>query len=183
MTLLRRTAVATCAATLLLLAGCTGSQPDDPATVNPVSPRPPTTASASPSPTAQPATTPIAAQVIFTGKVSTKKLPSCEYVRCWLPVQFAPALVENETVARWETWPKEGDEIDVVCTTQGKGYQNTLPETITLWYGVVVPVEQMEPGGAQRAIRVNDGYLGYVGSSWLIGDTGQRQPDCKSLTK
>ncbi|MDN5274535.1 MAG: hypothetical protein JWP06_436 [Candidatus Saccharibacteria bacterium] len=172
-----RRAIAGTAVVVLLLTACSrggGEQPDASSTAasSPLVTSSSTTAAVRPTPVP-----------FFTGKVSLTDLPDCAKVRCWLPTQFTTKLVNDVSVSRQGIWPMEGDAVRVLCQTVGGSYQNPAGQTVSNWYGILVPTDKLEPGADKQATKVTGGYLGYVGISWLTGGEGKLAPDCKTLVK
>ena len=119
--------------------------------------------------------------------------PECGAVKCWLPTQFGPRLVERESVSLEERtpddpkgaqvgWPVDKDEIEVLCVIKGGQYSNTTGQTINDWYRVVIPADKVEPRSRERAERASDGvnYQAYVGISWLQLPEGKEASTCAS---
>lgn len=172
-----RRAIAGAAVVGLLLTACNTGGNEQPAT--------PSTAASSPRATSL--STPAAVRPtpvpFFYGKVSLTDLPDCAKVRCWLPTQFSAELVNDVSVAKQGVWPMEGDIVRVLCQTAGGSYRNPAGQTVSDWYGILVPTDKLEPGADKQATKVTGGYLGYVGISWLTGGEGKQAPDCKTLMK
>jgi hypothetical protein len=113
-----------------------------------------------------------------------------------LPTQFGPKLVEHESVSLEEKatpegkvlsagWPNDGDEVEVLCIAKdvdGGEYQNLNGQTIKDWYGIRVAQVDIEPKALTdpRLHKAPDGngYLGFVGISWLTGGEGKQAPPC-----
>lgn len=125
----------------------------------------------------------------------------CKTVRCWLPTQFGPRLVERESVSleertaddpkgAQEGWPmdggpddkgvEDGDKIEILCVIKGGEYSNTQGNLVNDWYRVVVPNDKVEPGSWERAAPAPNGQgrLAYVGISWLHPLFKGQAPPC-----
>lgn len=115
----------------------------------------------------------------------------CRKVPCWQPTQFEPRLVERESVSLVEKgpdeedgpqvgWPMDDDTVLVQCIAKGGKYQNENGQLINDWYGIVVPIDKLEPKakGDPRLVEVEGGYRAYVGISWLRGGEDIRLLPC-----
>ncbi len=85
----------------------------------------------------------------------------------WLPTQFAPKLVEHESVSLVDVWPMEGDRVIVLCATEGEEFIDKNAHYTNDWYGIFVPADKIDPAAIGRAERVPGGYRAYVGRPWL----------------
>lgn len=120
----------------------------------------------------------------------------CQRVKCWLPTQFEPRLVELESVSLEEQatsdgkvfrkgWPNDGDQVEVLCIAKGvKGgeYKNLNGQLINDWYGIRIPMDKAEPKALGdpriRTTPDGNGFVGFVGISWLTGGEGKHTPTC-----
>jgi len=116
----------------------------------------------------------------FTSSLDLSNLPKSPD---WVPTQFAPKLVEGESVARVEVWPKNHDSITVICQIDGEQYLNPYNQTLeTKWYGVIVPPSYVDPQAISKAQDTpNRNVIGYIQAFWLKGeDTAAfSAPACK----
>lgn len=119
----------------------------------------------------------------FEGRVAiTDFSETCQQVTCWLPTQFEPKLAARQSVSLYDQWPMDGDIVRVVCQTKGDPYRDTTGTEVRQWYGIFVPADKVVPqaldGEYPEARPIQDGYLGYVGVSW-IDDLRQTPPECR----
>jgi hypothetical protein len=166
---------------LAVLTAC-GTTGDDTATV------PPSSTAASPA--RQSTQSPPASVVApFMAMVDNAGIGgACAATDCWHPTQFGPKLVKNESVSLKEItaddgtvlrpgWPNNGDRVEVLCTKKGSVYRDTAGTPINMWYGVRIPTAKMEPGSKNdpriRKAPDGNGYLGFIGASWLVPDGWQ----------
>lgn len=129
-------------------------------------------------------TTPRPAVAPFTATVAlTDFSATCSKVVCWLPTQWAPKLVDGETVSLRDKWPMDGMTVLVVCQTTGETYRDQLGQNTDAWYGILVPTDKLEPlkpGTGPRSLPINDGYIGYVGAAWIKTQPGEQAPSCQT---
>lgn len=102
---------------------------------------------------------------------------------CWLPTQFQPHLVDDQSVSLFGQWPAKGDVVGIICQTTGQLIQDYNGKNTDKWYGILVPTDKLvtEPPAAQtdaKALRVEGGAIGYVSALWLA-DTDATAPPCK----
>ncbi len=104
--------------------------------------------------------------------------------QCWLPVQFAPHLVDGQSVSLFGEWPlKNKDTVAVICEISGQWIQNYDGEGTDKWYGILVPNDKIvtDPPPAQlgaKAKKIDGGVIGYVSAQWLAA-TDATAPPCK----
>ena len=107
---------------------------------------------------------------------------TCKRETCWLPTQFEPRLVGGQSVSLHNQWPMDGDTVRVVCQTKGDAYRDTTGTELRQWYGIFVPADKASPealdGTYPEARPIQDGYLGFVGVSWIDG-LQQTPSECK----
>lgn len=106
---------------------------------------------------------------------------TCREVACWLPTQWAPKLVQGETVSLRDKWPMDGMTVHIVCQTTGEMYRDQTGQETDAWYGILVPSDKLEPlrpGEGPKALPKNDGWIGYVGAAWIKGGFDKQAPAC-----
>lgn len=130
------------------------------------------TSAAAPAPVIQP----------FEAKVSISDIsPTCREVVCWLPTQWQPKLVKDETVGLRDKWPMDGMTVLVLCETGGQTYRDQTGQESNAWYGILVPTDKLEPlkpSAGPKSLPVDGGYIGYVGAAWINGGHGKQAPYC-----
>lgn len=81
----------------------------------------------------------------------------------WVPTQFAPRIVEMQSVSLPNVWPKDGDIVAILCTLEGAPYGNGD----TRWYSILVPPDKLNSEAAGVAEKIDGGYKAYLEAMWL----------------